>query len=573
MKRSVLLAVMAVVLLPGIAICEGKGKSPKVFRDGGTIPDPVFRQYVLNNFDTDRDGRISRAEAEAVTEIRLPMKWDDAMQGKSFTSLEGIQHFPNLRTLVCAANDISTLDLSQNKDLEELECAATKITRLDLSQNSKLKKLTTGAADETGYHKDDLAELILPNPSALEELDCGGHKLTSLDLSGQPRLKTVSCSFCSELTSLDLNGLERLEKLYCEFNDKLTQLDFSGTGSLKILWCSCNKLLTSLDISCCPRLTELDVRANKLSDLNLRNNPQLEKLHCGFNQIRKLDISVCPGIRKVYCMMNPLYDFNFSGTRLNELSINANEVMTWNYAGAAEPERVTIYDTNEKSWDIDNLLERLEKIKAREAEEKKQREDKAEQQKASAEQRRAESQHKAAEYKRQIMPYITHNDWEGADKFAAEALTELPDGDAFLYCIRAKAYYLNNLDFEVGDDENMTDYFRAYRSEAEHLVELCRKSIACDPSDGNEAYFYRGLAYVVLGRANDAASDFKSCARGNEPFKASCYYNTGIAYKNAGWHSSALDQFKLARQYYTASDKKEKCLQRIKECLQKISGK
>mgnify|MGYP000809809859 FL=1 len=551
MKRSVLLAVMAVVLLPGIAICEGKGKSPKVFRDGGTIPDPVFRQYVLDNFDTDRDGRISRAEAEAVTEIRLPMKWDDAMQGKSFTSLEGIQHFPNLRTLVCAANDISTLDLSQNKDLEELECAATKITRLDLSQNSKLKKLTTGAADETGYHKDDLAELILPNPSALEELDCGGHKLTSLDLSGQPRLKTVSCSFCSELTSLDLNGLERLEKLYCEFNDKLTQLDFSGTGSLKILWCSCNKLLTSLDISCCPRLTELDVRANKLSDLNLRNNPQLEKLHCGFNQIRKLDISVCPGIRKVYCMMNPLYDFNFSGTRLNELSINANEVMTWNYAGAAEPERVTIYDTNEKSWDIDNLLERLEKIKAREAEEKKQREDKAEQQKASAEQRRAESQHKAAEYKRQIMPYITHNDWEGADKFAAEALTELPDGDAFLYCIRAKAYYLNNLDFEVGDDENMTDYFRAYRSEAEHLVELCRKSIACDPSDGNEAYFYRGLAYVVLGRANDAASDFKSCARGNEPFKASCYYNTGIAYKNAGWHSSALDQFKLARQYYT----------------------
>ena len=69
MKRSVLLAVMAVVLLPGIAICEGKGKSPKVFRDGGTIPDPVFRQYVLDNFDTDRDGRISRAEAEAVTEI------------------------------------------------------------------------------------------------------------------------------------------------------------------------------------------------------------------------------------------------------------------------------------------------------------------------------------------------------------------------------------------------------------------------------------------------------------------------------------------------------------------------
>ena len=121
--------------------------------------------------------------------------------------------------------------------------------------------------------------------------------------------------------------------------------------------------------------------------------------------------------------------------------------------------------------------------------------------------------------------------------------------------------------------EKVENSFRAYRSEAERLAELCRKSIVCDSSDGNEAYFYRGMAYIVLGRADAAAADFKRCARGNEALKAVCYYNIGTAYKNAGRYSPALEQFKLARQYYTAADKKEQCLQRIKECQQKIKDK
>lgn len=605
MKRSVLLAVMAVVLLPGIAICEGKGKSPKVFRDGGTISDPVFRQYVLDNFDTDRDGRISQSEADAVTEIiELPLgDWDDDLERRSPTifSLEGIQYFKNLlaldcsdceiatldlsqntklKKLNCARNNLTNLNLSQNKELEELECGSNNLTRLDLSQNFKLKKLITGDINEDGYYKNDLSEIILPHTGVLKEVEYGGHKFSSLNFSGQSQLETIICTNCG-LTSLNLDNCKSLKKLSCNYNElaqldlgdcrelkylncsnnKLTQLDLSDIPTLEFLDCGNNKL-TSLNVTCCLRLATLKCYQNKISKLDLKNTPQLKTLNCNETQLDALDISCCPEIENVFADLNPwLRAFNLSETKLDMLQINPYMVTQWKYTGATAPKTVFRDDHGTFLYyqDIIQVINEIESdTKAY---------------KVSTEQRRAESQRKAAEYKRQIMPYITRNDWEGADKFAAEALAELPDGDAFLYCVRAKAYYLHNLDFEVGDDENMTDYFRAYRSEAEHLVELCRKSIACDPSDGNEAYFYRGLAYVVLGRANDAASDFKSCARGNEPFKASCYYNTGIAYKNAGWHSSALDQFKLARQYYTASDKKEKCLQRIKECQQKISGK
>lgn len=545
----------------------GKSLNPKIFWNGGQIPDPAFRAYVLENFDTDRNGRISEAEAGAVTEINLPTKWDDSMQGKPVISLDGIQFFSNLRKLVCAANAIVTLDLSQNRELEELDCYANNLTRLNLSTNTKLKKLTTGLSDADGFLMDNLSQIILPQRGVLEELDCGGHKLTALDLSGQTHLKKAVCNECPELTSLNLTGCGRLEELYCGGSDKLTQLDLSDAISLKTLSCYCNKL-TSLDVSHCPKLTVLDVGVNQLSVLDLGNNPQLKELKCGFNQIRKLDISVCPEIRSVYCAGNPLLDFNFSGTKLYDLDISVDRITTWSYAGAAEPGRVTIYNGDKRSGTICNLLEQLEKVKARKNEEIQRREAEAARAKAA----RAEAKQKAAEYKRLIMPYLTRDDWKGADDFAAKALTELPEGDAFLCLIRAKAYFKQNLDFEVDDNENMTEYFRAYRSEAEHLAELCRKSVACDSSNGNEAYFYRGMAYIILGRAEDAVTDFRRCAQGNEPLKAACYYNAGTAYKNAGRYRLALEQFKLARQYYTATDKKEKCLKRIKECQQKIDG-
>ena len=266
-------------------------------------------------------------------------------------------------------------------------------------------------------------------------------------------------------------------------------------------------------------------------------------------------------------------EFNFSHTELENLNsrgafkssnltfYDGNAIADymidcWVFTGAAEPKQID-GEANR------NLLQSIRDYKR----------DIAAKEHVAAEEQRAKAHRMAAEYKRQIMPYITSNDWNEADKFAAEALSNLPEGDAFLYYVRAKAYYLNNLDFEVEDSENMTDYFKAYRREAEHLAELCRKSITCDPSDGNEAYFYRGRAYIVLGRANDAANDFMRCARGNESIKAVCYYNVGIAYKNAGQYNAALDQFKNARQYFSDADNKERCLRKIKECQQKISGK
>ena len=322
--------------------------------------------------------------------------------------------------------------------------------------------------------------------------------------------------------------------------------------------CSSNELAV-LDLSNNHALTELDCLGNNLTALDLSTNNALATLRCGGykSNIVRLDLSCNPELKTLY-----ISEFANIGTlnlsNLSKLESFGDKIVRIN--------NIVINDKTKIPEILDRILwsQRME------------RQVRQQQREAEAQQRetaRAEAKQKAAEYKRQIMPYLASKDWAGADRFAAEALAELPEGDAFLYLVRAKAYFKQNLDFEVSDNENMTEYFRAYRSEAERLAELCRKSIVCDSSDGNEAYFYRGMAYIVLGRADDAAADFKRCARGNEALKAACYYNIGTAYKNAGRYSPALEQFKLARQYYTAADKKEQCLQRIKECQQKIKDK
>lgn len=657
--RSLILGVLAFTLiLPFTATGQHSDKSNRVFWDGGTIPDNRFREYVLINFDTDHNGTIDLAEADAVTEMRLnPLVINEDKTKPEITSLQGISYFQNLETLMLTSNEIKLTDLSylsQNGKLKQLAIDNSELlTQLDLSvvptlerfiyTGTKLKSLILDNPElkEAYLYNDDwkgeghsgltqldfsarttnletldisdnfitkidlshlvnlkkvsiscknLSSLNLPASLKLTELAYWGKTKfpgnladfpnltrlsirgveTPLELSKNPKLKDLDCSY-NGLTRLDVSVLPDLEKLVCKGN-KLVSLDLSRNPRLKELECSNNKL-PELDVSVLSDLEKLKCKWNAITSLDLSQTTKLVELDCSNNKLTSLDISRCPAIKDVRLGFNNLTEFNFSHTKLENLNsrgafkssnltfYNGNAIADymidcWVFTGAAEPKQID-GEANR------NLLQSIRDYKR----------DIAAKEHVAAEEQRAKAHRMAAEYKRQIMPYITSNDWNEADKFAAEALSNLPEGDAFLYYVRAKAYYLNNLDFEVEDSENMTDYFKAYRREAEHLAELCRKSITCDPSDGNEAYFYRGLAYIVLGRANDAANDFMRCARGNESIKAVCYYNIGIAYKNAGRYNAALDQFKNARQYFSDADNKERCLRKIKECQQKISGK
>jgi hypothetical protein len=124
-------------------------------------------------------------------------------------------------------------------------------------------------------HENQLTSLDVSSNHELEYLDCSFNQLTSLDVSGCTALKWSNCKR-NQLTSLYVSGCSNLYELNCSYN-QLTSLDFSNNFALEYLNCKRSQL-TSLDVSGCENLYELNCSDNQLTSLNLSNNTALGSL-------------------------------------------------------------------------------------------------------------------------------------------------------------------------------------------------------------------------------------------------------------------------------------------------------
>lgn len=172
------------------------------------IPDAGFRSYLLDNFDSDCDGQLSKAECEAIDTI---YPWID----KNIASLQGIEYFTALKFLGCHATEITKLDVSKNTKLVFLNCNGNLITSLDVTKNPNLK-----------------------------ELYCWGTQITSLNVSKNTKLEDLTCH-STEITKIDVSKNSNLEELICD-NTKITSLDVSSNPNLLTLYCFDNPQLKTI---------------------------------------------------------------------------------------------------------------------------------------------------------------------------------------------------------------------------------------------------------------------------------------------------------------------------------------
>ena len=82
------------------------------------IPDANFKTYLLEKFDKNKDGDISRAEARAANNINC--------SGLTIESLTGIEYFRNIKSLDCSDNQLEEIDLRYNRKLNKLNCKGNK---------------------------------------------------------------------------------------------------------------------------------------------------------------------------------------------------------------------------------------------------------------------------------------------------------------------------------------------------------------------------------------------------------------------------------------------------------------
>ena len=147
------------------------------------------------------------------------------------TTLAGIGHFTQLKTLECTNNKLTSLNLSGLSNLDRLSCGSNQLTSLNLSGLTSLTKLVC--------YNNKLTSLNLDGTTGLESLDCGYNKLTSLDVSKLTSLTILKC-FSNQLTSLDVSKLTNLTRLEC-YDNQLSALDITPLAGLTKLICGYQK--------------------------------------------------------------------------------------------------------------------------------------------------------------------------------------------------------------------------------------------------------------------------------------------------------------------------------------------
>lgn len=286
-----------------------------------------FKAYLVENFDTDGDGEISRDEAELITAIEC--------ENLGLTSLEGVRNLTNLQTLHCSYNAIETLDVSGMTSLTELLCDHNLITDLNVSGCTSLSSIecNSNAIGELNLadcrntlttitcNENKLARLDLTNFDKLFHLNCDDNQLTELLVDGCTALTSVDCA-SNQLTTLDFRQTPLIGEVYCS-NNQLTSVLFPENSMMGTFECGGNQL-TTIDLRNCPHLASLTLAMNKLTSLSVNYLKDLTFIDCTYNSLRSLDLTNLPNMNFVHCDntgMEVLYlrdDINYGEVSVDE---------------------------------------------------------------------------------------------------------------------------------------------------------------------------------------------------------------------------------------------------------------
>lgn len=142
-----------------------------------------------------------------------------------------------------------------------------------------------------------------------------------------------------EIKSLEgIEFFKHLKYLSCEINNKLTELDLSNNIELEELACGQN-LFTHLDLSKNINLISLNCNSGNLTSLDVSKNTKLESLVCSYNEISTLDVSKNINLTELSCNNNELQfldtshniqlDYlDCSGNLLSSLDVSKNSNLT-----------------------------------------------------------------------------------------------------------------------------------------------------------------------------------------------------------------------------------------------------
>ena len=318
------------------------------------------------------------------------------LTGNTLTSLD-LTQAPNLENLINQLSDVVTIDVSSCLNLRRINMIiAQDLVSLDLSQNTLLEFLRIGGLDSSSASTDyPMTTLDLSNNVNLDELIVLGGRISSLDLSTLINLRRliwqdsnvvnidltqnvnleVAGFFNNSISSIDFTQNTNLLEIGLQ-NNNLTSLDLSQNASLERAFLSQNNLssvntsglsnlitfsaednaLTSLDLSDNLNLQFLLIQDNSITDLDLSLNNQLEIIRAHNNQLTALNLD--NGANSLL-RLNDDPDFNFWGVRLSNnpgltcVKVSDLPFMNTNFSNALDPQ--SSFDTTCSTASINDV--------------------------------------------------------------------------------------------------------------------------------------------------------------------------------------------------------------------------
>ena len=247
------------------------------------FPDENFRDYVAEEWDKNHDKYFSPSEIASA-------KWISC-DNKEISNLKGIEFFTNIWLLECYYNNLTTIDLSHNKNLSYINCHHNQLNELDVSGLPLLETFYCG--------HNALPSIDVSKNEKLEDFDCQDNHLDTLDVSQNKELVKLSCG-TNNLTELDVRENKKLKELSC-YESKLSNLDLRNQTELEVLKCWKNPL-SVLDVSANTKLKTLFVSNTNLTSLDAKNHTALATFigkDCSYNIAvegdGKFDLTTLPG--------------------------------------------------------------------------------------------------------------------------------------------------------------------------------------------------------------------------------------------------------------------------------------
>ena len=318
------------------------------------FPDGVFRAFVMLEAQNDNNDVLTDAEIAKVTGLYPRFK--------GIQKLDGIEFFTALKELNCEGNNLTSLDLQRNVNLETLDCSNCGLTSLLVASGDY--HLETVHCEQNKLQGQKMTDFLNSLPMVSLYSGATSRKVYLIDGDADnEKNEMVDQSWYSTLSSRGWITFGYVLGAWYEYYTYYSYMiprvsiddNFPDMNFRQYVKSNCDKDGDSyLCLSEMLRVKEINVDGKGITKLNgIKYFPSLEELSFSNNNLESPDLSENPKLKKVSCSNNQLEMIDVSkNTLLEYLNVEQNLLNTLNVSANTELEVLAFTNNSLTSIDL-----------------------------------------------------------------------------------------------------------------------------------------------------------------------------------------------------------------------------